>query len=122
MIKNTKIVHVIIITTAFLISLTAQGAGLGSNIAVRLVGTGTAYDGDTLFDAFGLTPVGALCFDVDLVDIKTGLVIGAASDCLSDISGNPVDGLALTGTTFFYFPGGTLVKDMFLRLFMLFQF
>lgn len=109
--KNTKLVSVVILTMAFLISISAQGAGLGTNIAVRLVGTGTAYDGDTLFAAFGLTPVGAACFDVDLVDIKTGLVIGSASDCLSDISGNPVNGLALTGTTFFYFPGGTLVTS-----------
>lgn len=95
------------ITLSF--SIVSQAAGLGTNIGVRLVGTGEAYDGNPLFDAFDLPLVDALCFDIDLVDIKTGRVIGTASDCLSDISGDPVNGLALTGTTFFNFPGGTLI-------------
>ncbi len=88
---------------------TTFAAGKGTNIAVRLVGTAVKYNGDTLFEDFGLEPAGALCYDVDLVDAKTGNVIGTATDCLTDI--NLVgDGVALTGTTFFYFPGGTVVS------------
>jgi hypothetical protein len=86
----------------------ASAAGLNNNIAVRLVGTADMYNGDTLFENFDLTPEGALCYDLDLVDVKSGDVIGSAADCLTNIS--PVgDGVALTGTTFFFFPAGTVV-------------
>jgi hypothetical protein len=89
---------------------TANAAGLGTNIAVRLVGTGDLFDGDALFTEFGLTPEGALCYDLDLVDVKTGNVIGSAADCLTNL--NPIDtGVALTGTTFFFFHGGTVVSQ-----------
>ncbi len=86
----------------------ASAAGLNNNIAVRLVGTGDMYIGDTLFENFNLAPEGALCYDLDLVDVKTGDVIGSAADCLTNISGVG-DGVALTGTTFFFFHGGTVV-------------
>jgi hypothetical protein len=89
-----------------------NAAGVGNNIAVRLVGTGQAYDGNDLFDEFGLAPVDALCFDIDLIDIKTASVIGSAIDCLSGISPSITDnGVMLTGTTFFFFPGGTLISQ-----------
>ena len=89
---------------------TAYAAGLGTNIAVRLVGTGDLFNGDSLFNEFGLSPAGALCYDLDLVDAKSGNVIGSAADCLSNI--NLIgDGVALTGTTFFFFPGGTVVSQ-----------
>jgi hypothetical protein len=93
----------------FYISSAASAAGLGNNIAVRLVGTGDMYIGDTLFEDFDLAPEGALCYDLDLVDVKSGDVIGSAADCLTNISGVG-DGVALTGTTFFFFPGGTVVS------------
>jgi hypothetical protein len=90
----------------------AIAAGIGNNIVVRLVGTGEAYGGDALFEEFGLDPLDAVCFDVDLVDAKTGNVIGSASDCLSGIAPSVTDnGLMLTGTTFFYFPGGNLISQ-----------
>jgi hypothetical protein len=93
-----------------IIGNTAYATGLGTNIAVRLVGTGDLFNGDTLFAEFELTPVGALCYDLDLVDVKTGNVIGSAADCLSNL--NLIGtGVALTGTTFFFFPGGTVVSQ-----------
>ena len=46
----------------------ASAAGLNNNIAVRLVGTADMYIGDTLFEKFTQPPVGAMCYDVDLVD------------------------------------------------------
>jgi hypothetical protein len=51
-----------------------------------------------------------LCFTVDLVDLATGNVIGDATDCLADIDPDDGGGMALTGTTIFNFPGGTLVS------------
>ena len=95
-----------------LISSAASAAGIGNNIVVRLAGTAVAYDGNDLFNEFDLAPLNALCFDLDLVDAKSGNVIGSASDCLSGITSSTTDdGTMLTGTTFFFFPGGTLVAQ-----------
>ena len=90
----------------------ANAAGIGNNIVVVLAGTGEAYDGAEQFAQFGLDPLGgATCFDMDMFDAKTGNVIGRGSDCLSRITpSNSDNGLAMTATTFFYFPGGTLVS------------
>ena len=51
-----------------------------------------------------------LCFNVDMVDVSTGKVIGDATACLADIGGGAIGGVILTGTTFFNFPGGRLVS------------
>lgn len=102
----------LLIVTCLLLGSYANAAGVGNTIAVRLVGTGSAYGGDSLFESFDLAPLDALCFNVDLVDVKTGRVIGSAIDCLSSISSSISDnGLMLTGTTFFFFPGGTLISQ-----------
>ena len=46
------------------------------------------------------------------MEAKTGNVIGTASDCLSGITSSITDnGIMLTGTTFFFFPGGTLISQ-----------
>ena len=102
----------VLIVVALLSANWASAAGIGNNIVVRLAGTGVAYGGDALFEEFGLDPIGATCFDVDLFDAKTGNVIGSASDCLSGITPSMTDnGLMLTGTTFFFFQGGTLISQ-----------
>ena len=101
----------ILILVSLLFANWANAAGVGNNLVVRLVGFDQAYDGNGLFEEFGLEPLDALCFDLDLVDVKTGNTIGSASDCLSDIGGSPSDGLMLTGTTFFFFPGGNLITQ-----------
>jgi hypothetical protein len=119
----------IVIFTSVVLSLLAtsqvNAAGVGNNIVVRLAGVdgvvgkpAKGYDGNELFAEFGLTPPVAdgegdpLCFDLDLIDAKTGNVIGTASDCLSAIKSSVTDnGIMLTGTTFFFFPGGTLVSQ-----------
>lgn len=104
---KTNIFLVLLVT--FLTVSGTYAAGIGNNIVVVLAGTGSAYNGDAQFEQFGLDPLGATCFDMDLIDAKTGNVIGRGSDCLSDVA--PVgDGLQLIATTFFYFPGGTLVS------------
>ena len=104
--------NIFLVILAALLSVgTAGAAGIGNNIVVVLGGTGTAYDGNGQFDQFGLERMDALCFDMDLVDAKTGNVIGRGSDCLSDIApSGDGGGLMMTATTFFYFPGGTIVS------------
>jgi hypothetical protein len=97
-----------LVVTLLFLSGAASAAGLGNNIVVRLVGTADMYIGDTLFEKFDLDQVGALCYDLDIVDVKSGNVIGSAADCLSDINAGE-DGVALTGTTFFFFNGGTVI-------------
>jgi hypothetical protein len=42
----------------------------------------------------------AMCFDVDLWDLKKNKIIGTATDCLSNVTGFG-DGLALVATTYF---------------------
>ena len=101
----------LVILVTLLSASGAIAAGIGNNIVVVLAGTGTAYVGDEQFAQFGLDPVGALCFDMDLIDAKTGNVIGSGSDCLSDISPSDNGGMSLTATSFFHFPGGTLVSQ-----------
>lgn len=49
----------------------------------------------------------AMCFDVELIDMKTNKIVGSAKDCLSDVQPKG-DGVGLTGTTFIYLPQGSL--------------
>jgi hypothetical protein len=78
-----------------------------ANVIVALKGTAVGEMRPVAFGAQG-DDAQALCFDLDLIDLKTGRQIGTATDCLSNIQ--PVgDGIALVGRTIFNFPGGTLV-------------
>jgi len=108
----SKMSVLILIIAGLMATSWANAAGIGNNIVVRMVGTGQAYGGNDLFDEFDLDPLDALCFDAKLVDVKTGNVIGKATDCLSGINSSITDnGIMLTGTTFFFFKGGTLVSQ-----------
>ena len=84
-----------------------QGS-VGHDLVVALRGTGDAFTMDIPTTDAGTTQ--GTCFTVDLVDLATGNVIGDASDCLADIVPDAGGGMALTGTTFFNFPGGELVS------------
>jgi hypothetical protein len=94
-----------------------QAAGLGNNIVVRLVGTGsnrapTAFEEDIIANGpQSPSTAGTMCFDLDIVDAKTDSVIGDATDCLSEVTADSDDGLYLTGTTFFNLPGGLVVSQ-----------
>ena len=105
----TKVNVFLVILVTLLSASGANAAGIGNNIVVLLAGLGAGYDGNEQFEQFGLDPLDATCFEMDLVDAKTGNVIGRGSDCLSGMAPRG-DGLMLTATTFFYFPGGTLVS------------
>lgn len=50
----------------------------------------------------------AMCFDVEVFDLKTGIKIGNGTDCLSNVTPNG-DGVQLVGTTFFNTYFGNLV-------------
>nr|MBX2879443.1 hypothetical protein [Granulosicoccus sp.] len=83
----------------------------GKTLVLNLVGTGAMYI-DTVPAAEGLgAVVEAWCFDVDLVDMKTGDTVGTATDCL-DPSLNTTklseSGLGMIGTTYFNLPDGLL--------------
>jgi len=112
---KTNVFLVILVT--LLSASGANAAGIGKNIVVVLGGTGTADVSGEHFYQLGLEDElaelgGAACFDIDLIDAKTGNVIGSGADCLSRVTPSETDdGMLLTATTFFYFPGGTLVSQ-----------
>ena len=108
---RTNIFLVILVT--LLSASSANAGGFRKNIVVVLGGTGTGYDGSERFEQFGLTPdpMGVTCFDMDLIDARTGWVIGSGADCLSNMGGDGAFGISLTATTFFHFPGGNLVSQ-----------
>ena len=90
----------------------ASAGDFGKNIIVLLAGEGLADGSGNQFTQLGLVaPEGVLCFDIDLIDAKTDRVIGSGSDCLSAITPSDNGGMALTATSFFHFPGGTLVSQ-----------
>ena len=106
---KTDILFVILV--ALFSASGASAGGLGKNIVVLLAGEGLADGSGNQFTQLGLVvPEGVLCFDMDLVNARTGRVIGRGSDCLSDITPSDNGGMSLTATSFFHFPGGTLVS------------
>jgi hypothetical protein len=53
-------------------------------------------------------PVDALCYDVDIIDVATGEVIGRGTDCLYNMAGDGA-GVTLNNATLFRLPGGNLL-------------
>ena len=92
-----------------IIGNTAIASGLGSNIAIRLVGSQASFSSNLVFPQYGIAGHEAFCWDFDMVDIKTGDVIGYATDCgaIIEVVG---EGWKVEGTTIFHFPGGTVAS------------
>ena len=89
---------------------TVSYAHNNKTLVLNLKGTGYMYF--AMVPDIAGTPPGedeAMCFDVDLINLKNGRNIGTATDCLympMEIG----DGLQLVGTAYFNFKGGkTLV-------------
>ena len=101
------VIAIFIATAAFMPFQATAKSAKGNNLVVALVGTATGYEADMMYGAGGDDPV-ALCFDLDIIDLKTGQKIGTATDCLSNIE-VVEDSIALVGRTFFHFPGGSVV-------------
>ena len=92
-----------------IIGNTAIAAGPGNNIAIRLVGSQASFSSNLVFPQYGIAGQEAFCWDFDMVDIKTGDVIGYATDCgaIIEVVG---EGWKVQGTTIFHFPGGTIAS------------
>jgi hypothetical protein len=92
----------------------------GRSLVLQVKGTDVGEMRDIDTDGDGIAETSATCFDVGLFDPRTGNQVGTATDCLWDIGviidDDPANAplgwnLALTGTTFFNLPGGTLVTQ-----------
>lgn len=80
----------------------------GKNLVLNLFGSGEMYestvpdiDGDGVDDP-------AMCFDVQVADVRNNRVIGRGTDCLSKVTPTEM-GVALVGTTYFHLPSGSLI-------------
>ena len=81
-----------------------------TQLVVNLSGTADGYD-RYVPDADGDgQPEWARCFDVDLLHLPSKVVIGKATDCLSNIEADANGGVKLVGTTYFRFRDGALVS------------
>ncbi len=97
-----------IIAAVWGVACSSSPAEEDTSMVVALRGQATAAT-RTLSDLPG--SLEATCFSgIQMIEVKSGKVIGTAEDCLSDIT--PVgDGLSVTGTTTFNFlEGGTLIS------------
>lgn len=76
-------------------------------LVLQLRGVASPYTCEIPPTAKGTTM--ATCFDVDLVNLKTGKIVGTGTDAIADVE--PVgDAMTLTNTTFFRLSGGTIVS------------
>ena len=91
-----------IISHAAVVQATATEE-IHNHYIVKLAGTGSMYK---------MTMPGfdeeAMCFDIDLIDMKSSDIVGTAIDCLSDVQ-SKANGISLIGTTFFRLPEGILI-------------
>ena len=107
--KNKTVAGCIVaVTLGLAATAQAQDRGAGKHYVFNLIGTGAMYedvvpdiDGDGLDDP-------AICFDVDLVNMKNRQTAGTATDCLSKVTSIGT-GIALVGTTYFNLPQGELI-------------
>jgi len=115
--KKIRIISLCAITATFIFaSSITNAAGTGTTIGVRLVGTAQAYPSTALFEAYGVVGPDSFCWDFDMLDINTGDSIGDVTDCAAIIGVVETelgDGYQVLGTTFFYFPGGTVVSRVY---------
>ena len=81
--------------------------GDSDSFAVALRGTVVGEERSVPdLDGDGIDDTG-LCFDLEIVDLETGEVLGTATDCLSSIT-EVGDALTLEATTEFVFPDGSI--------------
>jgi hypothetical protein len=83
----------------------------GKTIVVQLLGKADGFLRPVPAPDGGQRPDDAICFQVPMFDVPTGLQLGTALDCLSDIVDDEDGGVTLTDTTIFRFPrNGRLVS------------
>jgi len=106
--------------TLTLSPLEASPPASARSVILQVKGTAVGEMREIDSNGDGTLDTMANCFEVELYDPRTGRQIGTATDCLSEVNmvldedpGNAPMGwnMALTGTTFFHLPGGTLVTQ-----------
>lgn len=92
-------------------SATPQPSKQDSTMVLNLLGSGNMYT-DSVPDAeIPGKYVDAWCFDLDLIDMRSGRHLGQATDCLDNSRQEyslSDSGIAMVGTTYFNFPDGML--------------
>jgi hypothetical protein len=91
----------------------AEEGSADPRLALQLLGEDEVEERDIppIYNEAGDTVLAdrGLCFDVDLLNLRTGKVIGTATDCLALVE-EQGDGLVLVGTTTFNMPGGSFTS------------
>ena len=81
-----------------------------SRILVKLVGWSEARTPNPDEEWLNLAD-GAVCHDVEMVDLQSNEVIGISTDCFSEAEPDSGGGAGFIGTTFLNFPNGTIVAQ-----------
>lgn len=79
------------------------------HLVLKLHGTGFMYSMEVPGMEEGDGPMDAMCFELDVVDLKSNEIIGSGTDCMSNVEMKEDGNVALVGTTFFYLPEGKLI-------------
>ena len=79
------------------------------HLVLKLHGTGFMYSMEVPGMEEGDDPMEAMCFELDVIDLKSNEIIGSGTDCMSNVEMKEDGNVALVGTTFFYLPEGQLV-------------
>lgn len=132
--KSTLIgAYLLTLFAAFALALPAAAAppadSNSETLALQFLGTatGAAWDGlspATVAEIEALADDGALklkdlndfgCFEIDLVDPASGVIVGTGVDCLAPTPvgpvGNEFDAIVVEAFSFFMLPGGSFVSN-----------
>jgi hypothetical protein len=100
----------IMFTLALFTFATSPLMAHAKTIVVQLKGKAEGFERNVPAPDSGQIP-NANCFKVPMFDVPTGLQLGTALDCLSDVVADADGGVTLTDTTIFRFPrNGRLVS------------
>jgi hypothetical protein len=111
--KTSRIPTLLIAVAVLALAAPSTSAGM----AVKFFGTATAGDlspeiEQALADT-GIDVAGFGCFELPLLDVRTGLPVGVGVDCLNvfdDMGDAAGDGLQIEAKTFFFLRQGTIVN------------
>ena len=118
MINHPMMTRTIAIVASMVLFAAAPSAHADADATVPGFGHGTVVlafkgTGDLSFgpvpdpdNVLGDNPDPALCFTVDLVDVRRGRVVGEATDCFVVLGADENGGLQVFGTSTFDFGGG----------------
>lgn len=79
------------------------------HLVLKLHGTGFMFPMEIPGMEEGDDPMEAMCFELDVIDLKSNEIIGTGTDCMSNVDMEENGNVALVGTTFFNLPDGELI-------------